>query len=101
MGPVFDHETDDRPEHKELTHRAVGPVCDHVSGTDNKISEVEICKLLLPCLKPIVGNKCDGSIIPETRTHTHTHTHTQLIIIIQSKLKCDVHSVKKHYNTRA
>ena len=37
-----------------------------MGGTDDKISKVEICKLLLSGLKPIVGNEGDGSIIPET-----------------------------------
>ena len=63
------HAQDDRRDKQMrqwLTDRAVGPVCDHVGGTDDKISKVEICKLLLSGLKPIVGNEGDGSIIPET-----------------------------------
>lgn len=69
---IHRHVYDDRREKKirhRLTDRAVGPVCDHVSGTDDKISKVQICKLFLPGLKPIVGNKGDGSIIPETSTN--------------------------------
>lgn len=63
---------DKRTEHRSLTDGAVGPICDHVRGTDSKIPEVEVSKLLFPGLKAIVGNKCDGSIVPATHKQTGT-----------------------------